>query len=76
MDQTVFVPKSIGRLRIRRERFEYLISSPDLTYLMDAHDGLSCCGCMQASFKAIWASDLSISETLGYREVNETRWTN
>ncbi|MDL2410342.1 isocitrate lyase/phosphoenolpyruvate mutase family protein [Rhizobium calliandrae] len=75
MDQTVFVPKSIGAIEDPTKTLRDLISSPDLTHLMGAHDGLSAAIAMQAGFKAIWASGPSISESLGYRDVREASWT-
>ncbi|MCG5486884.1 MAG: phosphoenolpyruvate mutase [Sinorhizobium meliloti] len=52
-----------------------LVSSRDLTYLMEAHDGLSAAIAAQAGFKGLWASGLSISASLGYRDANEASWT-
>ncbi len=52
-----------------------LIISNDLTFLMEAHDGLSAAIASRAGFKALWASGLSISSALGYRDANEASWT-
>ncbi|TNM65353.1 phosphoenolpyruvate mutase [Aliirhizobium smilacinae] len=52
-----------------------LILSNDLAFLMEAHDGLSAAIATQAGFKGLWASGLSISSSLGYRDANEASWT-
>jgi phosphoenolpyruvate phosphomutase len=52
-----------------------LIMSNDLAFLMEAHDGLSAAIATQAGFKGLWASGLSISSSLGYRDANEASWT-
>ncbi|MGX5851208.1 phosphoenolpyruvate mutase [Mesorhizobium sp. PL10] len=52
-----------------------LIFSNDLTFLMEAHDGLSAAIAGRAGFKGLWASGLSISSALGYRDANEASWT-
>jgi phosphoenolpyruvate phosphomutase len=52
-----------------------LLSSPDLTVLMEAHSGLSARIVADAGFKAIWASGLSISAAMGLRDSNEASWT-
>lgn len=52
-----------------------LILSNDLTFLMEAHDGLSAAIAERAGFKGLWASGLSISSALGYRDANEASWT-
>ena len=48
-----------------------LVESPDLTFIMEAHDGMSAKVVQETGFKAIWASGLSISNSLGYRDNNE-----
>nr|WP_234843598.1 phosphoenolpyruvate mutase [Sinorhizobium meliloti] len=52
-----------------------LILSNDLAFLMEAHDGLSAAIAERAGFKGLWASGLSISSALGYRDANEASWT-
>ncbi|MES4992385.1 phosphoenolpyruvate mutase [Phyllobacterium sp. 22229] len=52
-----------------------LIGSRNLEFIMEAHDGLSAAIAAQAGFKALWASGLSISSSLGYRDANEASWT-
>lgn len=52
-----------------------LITSSDLTFLMEAHDALSAAVAGRAGFKGLWASGLSIASALGYRDANEASWT-
>jgi phosphoenolpyruvate phosphomutase len=52
-----------------------LLESPDLEFLMEAHNGLSARIVEETGFKGIWASGLSISAALGVRDNNEASWT-
>ena len=52
-----------------------LLLSPELEFLMEAHDGLSSKIVEEAGFKGIWASGLSMSAALGVRDNNEASWT-
>jgi phosphoenolpyruvate phosphomutase len=52
-----------------------LINSPEITFLMEAHNGLSAKIVEEAGFKGIWGSGLSISASLGVRDNNEASWT-
>ncbi len=56
--------------QLRRE-----LTSPELSFLMEAHNGLSAKIVEEAGFRGIWASGLSISATLGVRDSNEASWT-
>jgi phosphoenolpyruvate phosphomutase len=56
-------------------RFRHELASPELTFLMEAHNGLSAKVVEEAGFKAIWASGLTISAALGVRDSNEASWT-
>ena len=47
----------------------------ELSFLMEAHDALSASIAAKVGFKGLWASGLSISSTLGYRDTNEASWT-
>ena len=51
------------------------LQSPDLAFLMEAHNGLSARIVEEAGFKGIWASGLSMSAALGVRDSNEASWT-
>ncbi|MBB4396535.1 phosphoenolpyruvate phosphomutase [Bradyrhizobium sp. ERR14] len=50
-------------------------SNAELSFLMEAHDGLSATIAQRSGFKGLWASGLSIASSLGYRDANEASWT-
>src|SRR5262245_41014644 len=52
-----------------------LIQSPELNFLMEAHNGLSAKIVEEAGFEGIWASGLSTAASLGVRDHNEASWT-
>lgn len=52
-----------------------ICKSNNLSFLMEAHDGLSASIAAQAGFEGLWASGLSIATSLGYRDANEASWT-
>jgi phosphoenolpyruvate phosphomutase len=52
-----------------------ICSNRELSFLMEAHDGLSGAVAESAGFRGLWASGLSISCALGYRDANEASWT-
>jgi phosphoenolpyruvate phosphomutase len=56
-------------------QFRELLRSPQLEFLMEAHNGLSARIVEEAGFRGIWASGLSISAALGVRDNNEASWT-
>ncbi|CAN7149241.1 phosphoenolpyruvate mutase [Mesorhizobium amorphae] len=58
-----------------RESLRQMIASSELAFAMEAHDGLSAAIAERAGFKALWASGLSISSSLGYRDANEASWS-
>ncbi|TDI43643.1 MAG: phosphoenolpyruvate mutase [Acidobacteria bacterium] len=60
---------------LRAAKLRRLIESPELAFLMEAHNGLSAKIVEEAGFEAIWASGLSISASLGVRDSNEASWT-
>ncbi|MFE0756154.1 phosphoenolpyruvate mutase [Inquilinus sp. NPDC058860] len=51
------------------------IFSPTLSFLMEAHNGLSAKIVEEAGFRGIWASGLTNSASLGLRDSNEASWT-
>jgi phosphoenolpyruvate phosphomutase len=59
----------------RAARFRASLHAPELTFLMEAHDGLSAKIVEEAGFPGIWASGLTISAALGVRDSNEASWT-
>lgn len=52
-----------------------MVNSPEMAFLMEAHNGLSAKIVEEAGFKGIWGSGLSISAALGVRDNNEASWT-
>lgn len=52
-----------------------LLKSPELEFLMEAHNGISAKIAEEAGFKGIWGSGLAISASLGVRDNNEASWT-
>lgn len=61
-------PTRCGRLR-------QLLHSPQLEFLLEAHNGISARIVEQAGFRGIWASGLAISAQFGVRDNNEASWT-
>ncbi|NOJ44834.1 hypothetical protein HCN50_01005 [Bradyrhizobium sp. WSM 1744] len=49
-------------------------SNRDLSFLMHAHDGPSGAIAERTSFKALWASGLSVASSLGCRDGSEASW--
>ncbi len=56
-------------------QFKQLLGSPEVEFLMEAHDGLSAKIVEEAGFKGIWGSGLCISASMGVRDNNEASWT-
>jgi len=52
-----------------------LLVDPQLSFLMEAHNGLSARVVEEAGFKGIWASGLSVAAALGVRDNNDASWT-
>lgn len=67
-DQLVAAPTKSELLRA-------MLTSPELEFLMEAHNGLSAKIVEETGFKGIWASGLSMSAALGVRDNNEASWT-
>jgi phosphoenolpyruvate phosphomutase len=59
----------------KTSHFKKLLTSPQIEFLMEAHNGLSARIVEEAGFQGIWASGLSISAALGVRDNNEASWT-
>jgi phosphoenolpyruvate phosphomutase len=59
----------------KSERLREMLTSSDLRFIMEAHNGLSAKIVEEAGFEGIWASGLSISTALGVRDSNEASWT-
>ena len=56
-------------------RLRGLLSAPALSFIMEAHNGISAKIVEEAGFEGIWASGLSMSAALGVRDSNEASWT-
>ncbi len=52
-----------------------LLESPQLEFIMEAHNGISARIVEEAGFKGIWASGLALSAQYGVRDNNEASWT-
>ncbi|KAF1015381.1 MAG: phosphoenolpyruvate mutase [Burkholderia sp.] len=59
----------------RSARLRRMLTSSNLEFLMEAHNGLSARIVREAGFNGIWGSGLSISAALGVRDNNEASWT-
>ena len=59
----------------RAAQLRALLYAPELSFLMEAHDGLSARIVEESGFKGIWASGLAISAALGVPDNNEASWT-
>ncbi|MGY4183218.1 phosphoenolpyruvate phosphomutase [Bradyrhizobium sp. USDA 4518] len=67
------IDQSVDLSRVATLRNQ-VCSSTELSFLMEAHDGLSAAIAARAGFKGLWASGLSIACSLGYRHANEASW--
>lgn len=52
-----------------------MLNSPQLEFILEAHNGMSAKIVQEAGFKGIWGSGLTISSALGVRDSNEASWT-
>ena len=59
----------------RSARLRQLLQSPQLEFLLEAHNGISARIVEHAGFRGIWASGLAISAQFGVRDSNEASWT-
>lgn len=56
-------------------RFKRLLTSGQVEFLLEAHDGISARIVEEAGFRGIWGSGLCISAAMGVRDNNEASWT-
>lgn len=63
------------RILTKSQKLKKVINSKELSFLMEAHNGLTAKIVESAGFKGIWASGLSVSTALGVRDSNEASWT-
>ena len=61
--------------RRKTAAFRELLSSSELEFLLEAHNGLSARIVEEAGFKGIWAGGLCMSAQYGVRDSNEASWT-
>jgi len=59
----------------RTTRFKQLLTSSELEFLCEAHNGISARIAEEAGFKALWAGGLCMSAQYGVRDSNEASWT-
>lgn len=62
-------------LPTKAKALKQMLKSKELSFLMEAHNGISARIVEEAGFKGIWGSGLSISAQLGVRDNNEASWT-
>ncbi len=55
--------------------FRRLLNSPQLEFLLEAHNGITARIAQEAGFRAIWAGGLCMSAQFGVRDSNEASWT-
>ena len=67
--------RPVERPLSKTEQFRQMLLSPQLEFIMEAHNGLSAKIVEETGFKGIWASGLTISSALGVRDSNEASWT-
>ncbi len=76
MSATIPTPTVARPARLSRSaQLRQMLLSPELEFLMEAHNGLSARIVREAGFRGIWASGLSISAQFGVRDNNEASWT-
>ena len=56
-------------------KLKNLLTSQNLKFIMEAHNGISAKIVEEIGFKGIWGSGLTISASLGVRDNNEASWT-
>ncbi len=61
--------------RSKAQKLRHALLKEELTFVMEAHNGLSAKVVEEAGFEGIWASGLSMSAALGVRDNNEASWT-
>ncbi len=52
-----------------------LLQTSELSFIMEAHNALAARLAERVGFKAIWASGLTISASMGLRDANELTWS-
>ncbi len=68
-------PKGSAGEVLKTTRFREMLTSPETSFVMEAHNGLSAKIVEETGFEGVWASGLSMSAALGVRDSNEASWT-
>jgi phosphoenolpyruvate phosphomutase len=68
-------PKGSASEVRKTTRFRKMLTSPETSFVMEAHNGLSAKIVEETGFEGVWASGLSMSAALGVRDSNEASWT-
>ncbi len=69
------IPIAIESKQSKCAKLRGLLESPQLEFIMEAHNGISARIVEEAGFKGIWASGLALSAQYGVRDSNEASWT-
>ncbi|MGV0103130.1 Phosphoenolpyruvate mutase [Nostoc sp. DSM 114160] len=71
----IFAPNHTSAKLNKCAQLRLLLESPQLDFIMEAHNGISARIVEEAGFKGIWASGLALSAQYGVRDNNEASWT-
>jgi phosphoenolpyruvate phosphomutase len=71
----IFAPNDTSAKLNKCAQLRLLLESPQLDFIMEAHNGISARIVEEAGFKGIWASGLALSAQYGVRDNNEASWT-
>ncbi|MBD0265192.1 MAG: phosphoenolpyruvate mutase, partial [Tolypothrix sp. Co-bin9] len=71
----IFAPIVTAAKLNKCAQLRLLLESPQLDFIMEAHNGISARIVEEAGFKGIWASGLALSAQYGVRDNNEASWT-
>ncbi len=71
----LLIPVAIGATQSKCAQLRQLLESPQLEFIMEAHNGISARIVEEAGFKGIWGSGLALSTQYGVRDNNEASWT-
>lgn len=71
----ISTPVATGSIPSKCAQLRGLLESPQLEFIMEAHNGISARIVEEAGFKGIWASGLALSAQYGVRDNNEASWT-
>ena len=71
----LIIPVAIGATQSKCAQLRQLLESPQLEFIMEAHNGISARIVEEAGFKGIWGSGLALSTQYGVRDNNEASWT-